>query len=127
MASIASKKKVKKDPKKYKIYKFDEYDHQEEEGVTAFLVLSLISKEELVNNLIPYGDTWFSGVCEMELKKILQGSWSKEDVDRFVQENEECWDCEFSIHDESENWPGVIKYKSTAARRNFLLNKILDV
>ncbi len=125
MASLKSKRKPKKEPKKYTIYSFEYWDESIEEHNSAFEVLT----EKLKNN-IDDPECFYSGTSQMTLKDILKYGWSIEDIDQFVEENPECIDNEFrtneSVWSDELGWFVNVRYKPLSAIRNKKIDDILS-
>lgn len=125
MASLKSKRKPKKEPKRYTIYHFDYWDESIEEYNSAFQVLTEKTKNEVNDPECNY-----SGTYEMTLKQILRYTWSVEDIDQFVSENPECVDNQFwtdqSEYSEEKGWFINIKYTPLSAIRDKKIDDILN-
>lgn len=125
MASIKSKRKPKKEPKKYTIYHFDYWDESIEEYNSAFQVLTEKTKNEVNDPECNY-----SGTHQLSLKDILQYGWDIEDIDQFVSENPECADNEFrtneSVWSDELGWYINIRYTPLSAIRDKKIDDILS-
>ena len=127
MASIKSKRKPKKEPKRYTIYHFEYWDDSIEEYNSAYQVLTEKIKNEL--ELIDE-ECFYSGTHEMTLNDILRSHWSVDDIDQFVSENPECADNEFrtneSVWSDELGWFINLRYKKLSAIRDKKIDDILS-
>ena len=125
MASLKSKRKPKKEPKKYTIYHFDYWDESIEEYNSAFEVLTEKTKNEVNDPECNY-----SGTYQLTLKDILKYGWDIEDIDQFVSENPECADNEFrtneSVWSDELGWFINLRYKPLSAIRDKKIDDILS-
>jgi hypothetical protein len=127
MASIKSKRKPKKEPKRYTIYHFEYWDDSIEEYNSAYQVLTEKIKNEL--ELIDE-ECFYSGTHEMTLNDILRSHWSVDDIDQFVSENPECSDNEFrtneSVWSDELGWFVNARYTPLFAIRDKKIDDILS-
>ena len=127
MASLKSKRKPLKEPKKYTIYSFEYWDESIEEHNSAFDVLTEKVKNELQ---LSDKESFYSGTYQMTLKDILKYGWGIEDIDQFVEENPECVDNEFrtneSVWSDELGWFINVRYKPLSAIRNKKIDDILN-
>lgn len=100
--------------KKYPIYNFDFFDESINEKNSAYSVLSKDHK--------PKDGYWYSGKSFLYLSDILSYSWSKEDVDIFVEEYNECYKEIFFINDVNYT---RFKYYPLREKREKIINLIL--
>lgn len=125
MASLKSKRKPKKESKKYTIYHFDYWDESIEEYNSAFQVLTEKTKNEVNDPECNY-----SGTYQLALKEILKYGWDIEDIDQFVSENPECVDNEFrtneSVWSDELGWFINLRYKPLSAIRDKKIDDILS-
>lgn len=127
MASLKSKRKPKKEPKRYTIYHFEYWDDSIEEYNSAYQVLTEKVKNELE---LTDNECFYSGTHEMTLRQILRYHWSVEDIDQFVSENPECVDNQFwtdqSEWSDEKGWLVNVRYKPLFAIRDKKIDDILS-